>query len=465
MASGEEVGLPRGYMGNSEVGHLNIGAGRIIYQDLSRIDRSIESGDFFENPVLYRFFNELLSNDKALHLMGLLSDGGVHSHNAHLYALLRFAKKIGLKKVFIHIFLDGRDTPPRSAVKFIEDLEQEIVSIGSGKIATVSGRYYAMDRDNRWERVKLAYDAIINGQGLRAADAKAAVVNSYEQEIADEFVLPTILEDGEGDARPSDGDGIVFFNFRADRARQLCRAIVDNDFNDFDRGENRPVVRLVTFTEYDKDLGVPVVFSSADVDNTLADVISDNGLTQFHTAETEKYAHVTFFINGGVEEAKDGEDRLLIPSPQVATYDLQPEMSALLVGEAVCKNIACDKYDVMIVNFANPDMVGHTGQVDATVKAIETVDSVLGEIVDCVIEKNGELFILSDHGNAEMMVEKGGVWTAHSKNKVPLWYVTKNNSYRLKNGGRLADVAPTLLDVLEIKKPKEMTGNSLIERD
>ncbi len=464
FASGEDVGLPKGFMGNSEVGHLNIGAGRIIYQDLTRIDHSIETGEFFENPAINDLFKELIIKDKPLHLMGLLSDGGVHSHNTHLYALLKLARMKGLKKVFIHVFLDGRDVPPKSAAEFIEDLEKEIKSIGVGKVATVSGRYYGMDRDNRWDRIKLAYDAIVYGQGLRAVDAKTAVINSYSQDKGDEFVLPTIVAEEDRSSKIHDGDGIIFFNFRADRARQISKALFKEVFESFDTGPKRPDVRLITFTEYDKDLGAPIAFLPNDPKNTLADVIADNGLTQFHTAETEKYAHVTFFLNGGVEKAKKGEDRLLIPSPQIATYDLQPEMSATQVGQAVCNSIADDKYDVVIANFANPDMVGHSGQIEATISAIETVDRILGEIIDCVSNKGGELLILSDHGNAETMEEKGGPWTAHTKNKVPLWYVSKNGG-GLEIGGRLADVAPTLLDILGLDKPIEMTGKSLIEKD
>lgn len=465
-ASGEDVGLPAGQMGNSEVGHLNIGAGRIVYQDLTRIGLAIKDGSFFDNPALLQAVANAKEDGGALHLMGLLSDGGVHSHITHLYALLELAAKEGLRRVFIHIFLDGRDVPPRSALTYIRQLESKMRELGIGKIATVSGRYYAMDRDKRWDRVKLAYDAIVYGRGVPSASAEQAVEQSYSEGAADEFVMPAVVENQDlqpPEGRIQNGDSVIFFNFRSDRARELSWALVNKKFDGFDRGNRPPEVFFVCMAEYDNNLRAAIAFPTRELVNTLPDVISDLGLTQFHTAETEKYAHVTFFFNGGIEAPKPGERRVLIPSPKVATYDLKPEMSAFQVADAVCDNIDNGGFDLVIVNFANPDMVGHTGIMPATVKAIEVIDKVLKEVVSCVRAKGGELLIMADHGNAEKMSEDHEKpWTAHTANPVPLIYVTERPAVRLRPGGRLADVAPTVLDIMNIAVPKEMTGKSLI---
>lgn len=463
-AAGEDVGLPAGQMGNSEVGHLNIGAGRIVYQEFTRINRAIEDGSFFRNEVLLQAIANVKEHNSALHLLGLLSDGGVHSHNTHLYALLELVAKQGLARVYLHAVLDGRDVPPKSALTFICELEERLHKLGIGKIVTVSGRYYAMDRDKRWERTKLAYDALVYGRGITAPSARQAVEQSYEEGIVDEFVRPTVIMDAKSreEGLIRDHDSLIFFNFRSDRARQLTWAFVNKNFNEFDRGPHPPHIYFACMTEYDENLEAPVAFLPLELANTLPDVISDLGLTQFHTAETEKYAHVTFFFNGGVEAQKPGEERLLIPSPKVATYDLKPEMSAFQVAEAVCEKVNNDRFDLVIVNFANPDMVGHTGIVTAATKAIEAVDKAVGRVVGCVQSKGGELIIMADHGNAEQMVDDDNkLWTAHTANPVPLFYVTKRN-VDLRSGGRLADVAPTILDIMGIDVPKEMTGKSLI---
>lgn len=462
-SSGEAVGLPEGQMGNSEVGHLNIGTGRIVYQEYTRISKSIREGDFFQNSVLLNEMENARKNGAALHLLGLLSDGGVHSHNTHLYALLEMAKSERVKEVYVHAFLDGRDVPPQSAIEYIKGLEAKTAEIGLGKIATISGRYYAMDRDRRWERVKLAYDAMVNGEGEKASTAVQAVEQSYAKEVVDEFVKPTVVT-GNGDYRPvQTGDSVIFFNFRADRARELTRAFIEKDFEGFDRGPNPPGVHFVTLTQYDETYDVSVAFPPEELKNVLADVLADQDLTQLHIAETEKYAHVTFFFNGGVETPKPGEERIMIHSPKVPTYDLKPEMSAYEVTGAVVKQIKSGKFDVIILNYANGDMVGHTGVFEAGVKAAEAVDACIGRVVAAVQEQGGEVLITADHGNDEQMVDyqTGEPHTAHTSNPVPFIYVSRQPA-RLRDGGVLADIAPTMLEILGIEKPEEMTGESLL---
>lgn len=464
-ASGLDVGLPHGQMGNSEVGHLNIGAGRIVYQELTRITKAIEDGDFFENEALLAAISNCKENDSALHLYGLLSDGGVHSHNTHLYALLKLAKKHGLEKVYVHAFLDGRDTPPASGKDYIEELEEKLREIGVGKIATVMGRYYAMDRDNRWEREKLAYDAMVLGEGKMAKNAHAAVSASYHEEVYDEFVLPTVVtEEGQPTAKISAHDSIICFNFRPDRARQITRAFCDESFNEFER-KFFPVT-YVCFTDYDKTIPNKIVaFTKVMLHNTLGEYIAKKGLKQLRLAETEKYAHVTFFFNGGIEEPYEGEDRILVPSPKVATYDLQPEMSAPEVCDNLVKSITSDKYDLIIVNFANPDMVGHTGIEEAAIKAVEVVDKCVGRALDALLEADGQMFICADHGNSEQLVDykTGGPFTAHTTNPVPFILVNYKDNVTLREGGKLADIAPTLLELMRLDKPAEMTGESLLK--
>jgi 2,3-bisphosphoglycerate-independent phosphoglycerate mutase len=464
-ASGEAVGLPRGQMGNSEVGHLNMGAGRVVYQELTRISKSIENGDFFSNPVLVQTMESTKQSGKALHLMGLLSDGGVHSLDEHLYALLKLAKDHGLQKVYIHCFLDGRDVLPNSGQHFVAQLEGKCRELGVGKIASISGRYYALDRDNRWERLKKAYDALVLGKGEMAATAPAAVQQSYEKGALDEFVLPTVLLDGpEPTGLIEDGDSVLFFNFRSDRAREITRAFVDENFSGFER-EKHPKVNFVCMTQYDATIAAPVAFTPQNLTNTLGEVLSDNGKKQLRIAETEKYAHVTFFFNGGVEEPNPGEERVLIPSPKVATYNLKPEMSAYEVTETVLEKISSDQFDVIILNFANPDMVGHTGVLEATVKAVETIDICLGKIVPAVLSKGGAALLTADHGNAECKidVETGACLTAHTNNLVPLILVGEDYKGKsLRSGGSLPDVAPTLLQILGVEQPDEMTGKSLL---
>lgn len=462
-ASGLAVGLPEGQMGNSEVGHLNIGSGRIIYQELTKITKSIEDGSFFAKEEFLSAIDNAKKNGSKLHIMGLVSDGGVHSHNTHLYALLELCKREGFGDVYIHAFLDGRDVPPTIGKQHLTELKEEIDRIGVGKIATVSGRYYAMDRDKRWERTKLAYDAMVLGLGKNDTCPIEAVEKSYNEGINDEFVIPTvILENGKPMATIDNGDSIIFFNFRPDRARQITRAIVDEDFDGFNR-DKRVDTFFVTMTEYDKTIkNVNVVFKTEKPENTLGEYVSNLSLNQLRIAETEKYAHVTFFFNGGREEPYKNEDRVLIPSPKVATYDLKPEMSAIEVKDEVLNRLKMDKYDLIILNFANPDMVGHTGVVEAAIKAVETVDSCLGEIVDLLLEIGGKAIITADHGNAEMMKDKsnGKPITAHTTNMVPLILVgDKNMSLR---EGILADIAPTILDLMGLEKPEEMTGESLI---
>ncbi|MDD5945130.1 MAG: 2,3-bisphosphoglycerate-independent phosphoglycerate mutase [Clostridia bacterium] len=465
-ASGLDVGLPKGQMGNSEVGHLNIGAGRIVYQELTRISKAIDDGDFFKNPELLSAIENCIKNNSSLHIMGLLSDGGVHSHNAHLYALIKMAAQNGIKNVYVHAFLDGRDTPPTSGKEYLEQLEEEMRNIGVGKIATVSGRYYAMDRDKRWDRIEKAYDAMLEGRGNKAASADECITNSYAAGVTDEFVIPTVITDEEGlpVGKMEENDSIVFFNFRPDRARQITRAIVDAEFDGFKREKVLKNQFFVCFTRYDDTLpNVHIAFKPQRLDNTLGEYISSLGLKQLRTAETEKYAHVTFFFNGGVEEPNPGEDRILVPSPKVATYDLKPEMSAVEVCDVLVENIHSDKYDLIIVNFANSDMVGHTGVIEAAVKAVETVDECIGRAVDALIDVGGQMIICADHGNSDQMVdyETGEPMTAHTTNPVPLVLVNYTDGIGIKDG-RLCDIAPTLLDMMDLPKPKEMTGESLL---
>jgi 2,3-bisphosphoglycerate-independent phosphoglycerate mutase len=464
-ASGMDVGLPEGQMGNSEVGHLNIGAGRIVYQELTRITKDIIDGGFFVKPEFIEAMDNAKNNGTKFHTYGLISDGGVHSHNEHLYALLRMAKQRGLDNVYIHCFMDGRDVPPDSGLGFIEQLEAKIQEIGIGQIATVMGRYYAMDRDNRFERVHKAYTAMVNGEGLTALTAVQAMQQSYDKGEMDEFVLPTVIvKNGEPVATIGEDDSIVFFNFRPDRAREITRAFIDKDFNGFAR--NFFSVHYVCMTQYDKTFdNVHVAYKPQSLTNTLGEYLAKNGKRQFRIAETEKYAHVTFFFNGGVEKPNEGEDRYLIPSPKVATYDLKPEMSAYEVADEAVKHIESGEYDVMILNFANPDMVGHTGVLDAAVKAVTTVDACVSKVVQSILKMGGEVLITADHGNSEKMFdENGGPFTAHTTNPVPLILVGERyKNAKLRSAGRLADLAPTLLHMMGLAKPDEMTGETLIE--
>ena len=465
-ASGLAVGLPDGQMGNSEVGHMNMGAGRIVYQELTRITKEIQDGDFFKNEALLAAMKNAKENNSAVHFMGLLSDGGVHSHNTHLYGLLEMAKREGVEKVYVHCFLDGRDTPPASGKEFVEALEAEMKKIGVGEIATVSGRYYAMDRDNRWDRVELAYNALTSGEGVKGTDAPAAVQASYDNDKTDEFVLPTVIEkDGQPTGVISDKDSVVFFNFRPDRAREITRAFCDDDFQGFER-KARPQVTFVCFTDYDDTIqNKQVAFHKVQLHNTFGEYLAAHNMTQARIAETEKYAHVTFFFNGGVEDPNVDEFRLLVNSPKdVATYDLKPEMSAPEVGMDLVEAIKSDKYDVIIINFANPDMVGHTGVIPAAIKAVEKVDELVGKAVDAVKDVDGVLFICADHGNAEKMIdyETGAPHTAHTTNPVPFILVNYDENYTLREGGRLCDIAPTLIEIMGLEKPVEMTGESLL---
>lgn len=464
-ASGMSVGLPDGQMGNSEVGHLNMGAGRIVYQELTRITKEIQDGDFFKNEALLKAVNNAKENNSALHLFGLLSDGGVHSHNTHLYGLLELAKREGLDNVYVHCFLDGRDTPPASGKDFVQALVDKMKEIGVGKVASVMGRYYAMDRDNRWDRVELAYNAMVKGEGVSASDPVEAVAASYADGKNDEFVMPTVIKNGdEPVAKISDKDSIIFFNFRPDRARELTRAFCDDSFDGFSR-EKRLDLTFVCFSEYDITISnKTVAFHKVSIDNTFGQFLAANGKTQARIAETEKYAHVTFFFNGGVEEPNKGEDRILVKSPKVATYDLKPEMSAYEVCDKLVEAIKSDKYDVIIINFANPDMVGHTGIENAAVKAVEAVDECVGKTVAAIKEVDGQMFICADHGNAEQLVdyENGGSFTAHTTNPVPFILVNYDDSYTLREDGCLADIAPTLIEMMGMVQPKEMTGKSLL---
>lgn len=460
-ASGEAVGLPAGQMGNSEVGHLNIGAGRTVYQDLTRITKSIENGSFFKNPQLLKAVKNAKDNDKALHIMGLVSDGGVHSHNTHLYALLKLAGDYGLKKVYINAFLDGRDTPPRSAAVYLRELENKTKELG-GEIVLICGRYYAMDRDNRWERIEEAYDAMTSDIGRTAKSVEDAINGAYDAGENDEFVKPTIIKD----VPVSDGDSVIFFNFRPDRAREIVRPFVDPGFNSFIRKKTLTDICFICMTQYDVTMpNVNIAYPPETINNTFGKYIASLGLKQLRIAETEKYAHVTFFFNGGVEAPNKDEDRILIPSPKVATYDLKPEMSAYEVTDTVLESIDSNKYDVIILNYANDDMVGHTGIMDAAVRAVETIDTCVGRVADKIIEKNGQLLITADHGNAEIMADnQGNPITAHSTNSVPLILIRKE-PVGLRMGGALSDIAPTLLDMMGIKKPAEMTGTSLLDKD
>ena len=465
-ASGLDVGLPDGQMGNSEVGHTNIGAGRVVYQELTRITKSIEDGDFFKNEAFLKAVDNCKKNNSALHLMGLLSNGGVHSHNSHLYALLKLAKDNGLKRVFVHALLDGRDVPPTSAADFIDELQAELQKIGCGKIATVMGRFYGMDRDNRWERVGKAYAALVYGEGVSATDPAKAVRKSYTEKdeegkfITDEFVYPTVVE---GTERIKSGDSVIFFNFRPDRAREITRTVVDDDFNGFERKGGRQKVTYVCMTQYDASMpNVDVAFKPESLNNTLGEFLANKGLTQLRIAETEKYAHVTFFFNGGREVMFDGEDRILVNSPKVATYDLQPEMSANEVCDKVCEAIESGKYDVVILNFANCDMVGHTGIFDAAVKAVETVDTCVGRVEDSTLKMGGVMLLTADHGNADRMIDvDGSPFTAHTTNPVPFAVIGRD--VKLREGGRLCDISPTIIKLLGLDQPAEMTGKSIVE--
>lgn len=459
-ASGLDVGLPDGQMGNSEVGHTNIGAGRVVYQELTRITKAINDGDFFQNPALVKAMDNCKANNSALHLMGLLSDGGVHSHNEHLYGLLKLAKKFGLEKVYVHCFMDGRDVPPSSGKDYVEQLLAKMEEIGVGKIATVMGRYYAMDRDNRWERVEKAYAAMVYGEGNQAQCPVKAMEDSYAAGVTDEFVVPTVCAE---DAAIKENDSVIFFNFRPDRAREITRTLVDDEFTGFERRYGRVPVFFVCMTQYDVTMpNVDVAFRPQSLVNTFGEYISKQGLTQLRIAETEKYAHVTFFFNGGVEATFEGEDRALINSPKVATYDLKPEMSAYEVCDEVVKRIESDKYDVIILNYANCDMVGHTGVFDAAKKAVEAVDTCVGRTVDAVLQKGGVALITADHGNADQMYEPdGSPFTAHTTNPVP--FIVAGMDCELREGGRLADIAPTMLKILDLEKPMEMDGTSIIK--
>lgn len=462
-ASGLDVGLPEGQMGNSEVGHTNIGAGRIVYQDLTRVSKAIEDGDLFKNEVLLSTMEN--AKNSALHLMGLISDGGVHSHIDHLKGILKMAKENGVENVFVHAFTDGRDTQPRSALKYIKDIEDCMKELGVGKFASVSGRYYAMDRDKRWDRVELAYNAMVLGKGNTASSAKEAVENSYKEDKNDEFVLPTVIvEDSKPVGLIKEGDSIIFGNFRPDRAREITRAMVDADFKGFERKNIRTY--FTCLTTYDITIkNVHVAFKPQSLDNTLGEYLAKNHKKQLRTAETEKYAHVTFFFNGGVEEPNEGEDRELVSSPKVATYDLQPEMSAYELTDKLLAKIDEDKYDFIVVNYANPDMVGHTGIVQAAIKAVETVDECVGKVIEKILSKGGEAMITADHGNAELMQdpETKTTITAHSTNPVPFILVgEETKSCKLRQGGRLSDIAPTVLNLMNLDKPEEMTGESLI---
>ena len=467
-ASGLYVGLPDGQMGNSEVGHLNMGAGRIVYQELTRITKEIQDGIFFENEALKAAFDNAKKNDSSVHIWGLVSDGGVHSHNTHMYALLDMAKKEGVSKVYVHCFMDGRDTSPTSGKEFIAELEEKIKSVGVGRIATVIGRYYAMDRDNRWERTKEAYDALTLGAGVKAESAVDAVEESYAAGDTDEFIKPIVVvnEDGTPVTTVKDKDSVIFFNFRPDRARQITKCFCLDDFEGFKR-EKRIETCYVCFTEY--DVTIPnklIAFKKTEINNTLGEYVSSLGLKQARIAETEKYAHVTFFFNGGIEKPYEGEDRFLVNSPKVATYDLKPEMSAYEVCDRLCEAITSKKYDLIVINFANPDMVGHTGVMEAAIKACEAVDTCVGRVVEALLSVDGTCFMCADHGNSEQLIdyETGESFTAHTTNPVPFILINYEKGVGLREGGCLADIAPTLLEIMKLKQPAEMTGKSLLVR-
>ena len=461
--SGEAVGLPEGQMGNSEVGHLSIGSGRIIYQSLTRISRAVKDGSLEKNPVLVKAMEEARDGGKKLHLLGLLSDGGVHSHIDHLLGLLAMAQKMGVEKVCVHAFLDGRDTPPQSAAPFLEQVEKACRELGVGQIATVSGRYYAMDRDKRWERIRKVYDCMTGGEALEAPSAAEGLAAAYGAGQTDEFVVPFRVAGVDG--KVEKGDSLIFFNFRPDRARELTHVFTDPEFAGFPRKETALPVHFVSMTEYEKGLQAAVAFPPEAIKDTLAEVVSRAGLHQLHIAETEKYAHVTFFFNGGREQPFPNEDRILVPSPKVATYDLQPEMSAYLVTEKLQEALAKDLYDLVILNFANPDMVGHTGSLEAAVKALEAVDECVGSLAETVLQKGGALCITADHGNLEEMEDPvtHAPMTAHTTNPVPFLVVGAEPGTQVEDGG-LSDIAPTLLDLLDLPEPEAMTGHSLLVR-
>lgn len=464
-ASGLAVGLPDGQMGNSEVGHLNIGAGRVVYQEYTRISKSIKDKDFFENEELNNAINNAKKNKSSLHLLGLLSDGGVHSHIDHIKGLLKLAKMRDLKNVYLHAFMDGRDTSPNSGLEHVKEIEKYMKTINCGSIATISGRYYAMDRDNRWERIELAYDALVRGEGKQSDSAFSIMEKTYKNGITDEFILPSIIQkNGEPIAKIKNDDSVIFFNFRPDRARQITKALVEDEFNHFKR--ERLKLYYVTITKYDdKFKNVKIAYDPQKLENTLGEYLANNGKTQLRIAETEKYAHVTFFFNGGVEKSNKSEDRILISSPKVASYDLQPEMSAYELADKALEEIDKEKYDFIVLNFANADMVGHTGDFKAATKAIEAVDYNLGRIVDKMLSKGGKMIITADHGNAEYMIDEKNkeVFTAHTTNPVPLIVVGEEN-IKIKKTGKLSDIAPTLLDMMDLKSPDEFTGEKLFKR-
>lgn len=463
-ASGMSVGLPEGQMGNSEVGHLNIGAGRVVYQDLTRVTKSIQEGDFYKNEVFLDALKHVKEKQKKLHLYGLLSDGGVHSHINHLYALLELAKKENVEEVYVHAFLDGRDVAPDSAVRYIDQLQAKMTELGVGKIATVQGRYYAMDRDKRWERTEKAYRAMVYGDGPHYTDPSLAIKESYEKSVFDEFVMPTVIvnETDQPIATIESNDAIIFFNFRPDRAIQISHVFTDRDFRGFDRGELFPTdLFYVCLTQFSESIDGYVAYRPTNLDDTLGEILSRNKLKQLRIAETEKYPHVTYFFSGGREEEFEGETRILIPSPKVATYDLKPEMSIREVTEAVIKEIEMENHDVIILNFANPDMVGHSGKMEPTIKAIEAVDENLNRVVEAILAKKGVALITADHGNADKLLEDdGSIVTSHTTNPVPFLVINKNVT--LREGGVLADISPTILKLLEIEQPKDMTGKSII---
>ena len=464
-ASGLAVGLPDGQMGNSEVGHLNMGAGRIVYQELTKITKEIQDGEFFENEELLAAMNNCKENGSDLHMYGLVSPGGVHSHITHLYALLEMAKRNGLEKVYVHCFLDGRDVPPTSGAEYVDELQKKMAEIGVGKVASVSGRYYAMDRDNRWERVEKAWKALVKGEGVMADEAVSAIKASYEGGVTDEFVLPTVIqENGKPVATIKANDSIIFFNFRPDRAREITRVFCDDEFSGFDRGPRMPLT-YVCFTNYDVTIQNKLVaFKPVSLENTFGEFLAAHKLKQLRLAETEKYAHVTFFFNGGVEAPNEGEDRILVKSPKVPTYDMQPEMSAYEVTDKLVEAIKGQQYDVIIINYANADMVGHTGIEEAAIKACEALDSCLDRVVKALLEVDGQMFICADHGNSDQMVdyETGAPFTQHTTNPVPFVLVNADPAYTLRENGVLADIAPTLIELMGYEQPKEMTGKSLL---
>ncbi len=466
FASGLAVGLPEGQMGNSEVGHTNMGAGRIVYQELTRITKNIQDGEFFNNEVLKNAVENCKKNNSALHIYGLLSDGGVHSHIEHLFGLLELAKRNNLTNVFVHVFLDGRDTPPASGISFIESLQNKMNELGVGKIATLSGRFYAMDRDNRWERVEKAYNAIALGEGEKTSNVIEHIKNCYDNGITDEFVVPTVVEEnGKPVATVNDKDTIICYNFRPDRAREITRTFCDKDFSNFTRKKGFIDVFYVCFTEYDVTIeNKEVVFRAEDLKNTLGEYISNLGLNQLRLAETEKYAHVTFFFNGGLEKPYKNEDRILVNSPKVQTYDLQPEMSAFEVTDNLVNSIESLKYDLIVVNYANADMVGHTGDMESAIKAVEAVDTCVGRVVEALLKVDGQMFVCADHGNSDKLIDyvTKEPFTAHTTNPVPFIIVNCKKIKGIKNGGRLCDIAPTLLDMMDLEKPAEMTGDSLL---